>query len=637
MSPPPTSSAVDFLDIAVELGFLPAGQLDDLRSRLSNSGQSAAQLVASAGLLDATQVDIVETLAAPQEVIPGYRVRGLIGKGGMGVVYRAEQLNLSRTVALKTILVSRMAERGTLERFELEARTIGQLRHPNIIAAHDFGRHAGRVYLAMELVEGIDLDRRIKSDGPLPEPLVWGLARQAASGLAHALQHHVVHRDIKPANLMLVPPPEGYPLPPEMPMVKIADFGLALLQEDVAPDTRLTAPDSTVGSPHYMAPEQLESSAVDHRADLYALGATVFHALTGRPPFSGLKLSQLIAAKLGTGAPPIGAVRTNLHAATCQLVDRLLSRDPELRPPDYRTLLGEIDAVIAAVGSQLPAPGALGRYIPPPQSSRSTATSTLQAAPTLIGTQLTTSGSQPGVNYRRRRRWIAAMAIAIAALGGGLWWTQREGASLTPPVRSERRLVGDAVPLFDGETLAGWQPLFGHWGIAPDEPILSGTDGLIARPLPPQRRLGLTAASRPDDPPLFYRLDLMVRGVSDHRTAEIEFGLSQSPGGEVICYVLRRDGTGVQVGRRRGDRGEFEQEAVVSERSLAATADIAIEIERLPSGWFISVNGVEFAALPLEVRPLPQFRLRATGVAQFAELYLQPLVTESPAAAGGGP
>ncbi len=197
------------------------------------SEQTAADFVLNSGALSATQVDAAKTLCNPEDVIPGYRIESLLGQGGMGVVYRAEQLNLRRQVAIKTILVSRMGDQNALHRFEREAQTIGQLRHPNIITAFDFGRHGGRFYLALELVDGEDLSVRIKKNGPFDEATSPGLIRQAAAGLAHAATNHVVHRDIKPANLILVDPPEGYPLPSGMPMVKIADFGLALLQSDV--------------------------------------------------------------------------------------------------------------------------------------------------------------------------------------------------------------------------------------------------------------------------------------------------------------------------------------------------------------------------------------------------------------------
>src|SRR5262249_28528733 len=148
------------------------------------------------------------------------------------------------------------------------------------------GRHEGRLYFAMELVEGEDVEQRVEQRGPLDEATAWGLARQAASGLAHAAGFGIVHRDVKPANLLLVEPPAGFPLPHGLPLVKIADFGLAFLAEEAETRTRLTATNATVGSPHYMPPEQLEGASVDVRADIYALGATVYHMLAGQPPFA---------------------------------------------------------------------------------------------------------------------------------------------------------------------------------------------------------------------------------------------------------------------------------------------------------------------------------------------------------------
>ena len=171
-------------------------------------------------------------------------------------------------------------------RFEQEAQTVARLIHPHIITAFDFGKHAGRLYFAMEYVEGEDAERYVKRLHPLDERQVWMLIRQAASGLAHAAESGIVHRDIKPANMLLVTPPKGFPLPPGVPMVKIADFGLAFLSAEVNDRTRLTSEQSTLGSPHYMAPEQLNAGGVvDFRADLYSLGASAFHLLAGRAPF----------------------------------------------------------------------------------------------------------------------------------------------------------------------------------------------------------------------------------------------------------------------------------------------------------------------------------------------------------------
>src|SRR5262249_41597367 len=155
-----------------------------------------------------------------------------------------------------------------LSRFEQEARAIGRMQHPHIVSAYDFGRHAGRLYLAMEFVEGENLDQFIVRRGPLDEATAWGLARQAVAGLAHASRLGIVHRDVKPANLLLVTAEPGLGLAAGLPLVKITDFGLAFLTEEADSRTRLTSTNAAVGSPHYMAPEQLSGELVDHRADI---------------------------------------------------------------------------------------------------------------------------------------------------------------------------------------------------------------------------------------------------------------------------------------------------------------------------------------------------------------------------------
>ncbi len=167
----------------------------------------------AAGMLDPVQVDIVETLLSPEDVVPGYQILDLIAQGGMGVVYRARQKSLDRIVAIKTILVSQMHDQSSFARFEQEAVAVARLRHPNIVAAYDFGRHQGRLFFVMELVEGEDVQRTIENEGPLTENVAWRLLRQAAAGLSHAASAGIIHRDIKPANLLLVEPPAGFELP----------------------------------------------------------------------------------------------------------------------------------------------------------------------------------------------------------------------------------------------------------------------------------------------------------------------------------------------------------------------------------------------------------------------------------------
>ena len=264
----------------------------------------------------------------------------------MGVVYRARQLNLDRIVALKTILVNQADNPTMLTRFEQEAQTVAKLVHPHIVAAYDFGRHAGRLYFAMEYVEGEDAEHYSRRQYPLSERVVWNLIRQAAAGLSHAAEMGVVHRDIKPANLLLVTPPKGYPLPSGMPMVKIADFGLALLANEADERTRLTAEQTTVGSPHYMAPEQLVAGhSLDLRADIYSLGATAYHLLAGHPPFDGHSLPQIIAAKLGDERLLLPAARDDVSSEGVALLQAMVMRDPAQRIGSYATLLARLDAL----------------------------------------------------------------------------------------------------------------------------------------------------------------------------------------------------------------------------------------------------------------------------------------------------
>jgi hypothetical protein len=430
-----------------------------------------------------------------------------------------------------------------------------------------------------------------------------------------------VHRDIKPANLMLVSPPAGYPLPPGLPLVKVADFGLALLEGDLDGHTRLTAPETTVGSPRYMAPEQLESSHVDHRADIYALGATAFHALTARPPFAELKLSQLIAAKFHDGPPRVSTLQPGVSLRGCELISRLLARSPEDRPQDYSALLGEIDAVLET----LPGSGASSPPRRSPElaadSRTGAATATFAAAPTLIGTELPVGKR----NLRRRRVLLASAGIGLACLSGVVWWNR--GGTNRPSLRERgaRTRVGNVVPLFNGVNTGGWQIDHGNWLAIPDEAVLEGTDGGIARLLPRRRDLGIEADDA-DQPPRWYRLEALLRGdleTDPPAASELHFGVCQGSNTGTACYVLRRTAEFLTLGQYAGEGEPFVPDSEVPPVPLNPDQDAAVELERLPAGWFIEVNGQPMGSLPLEARPRPELRLSADGTARFADLFIQ--------------
>jgi len=299
---------------------------------------------------EATKQSIVLPMGADPQAgsTAGYDIKEMIGSGSCGVVYRATQLRLGRVVALKTIRLQTSVPSTTLDRFQFEAVALAKLQHPNIVSVFDFGYHDGVVYMAMELLDGEDLERRIKRLGRLDERTAWTIARQTAAALSHAAKAGITHRDIKPANLFLVPPPTGFGLPEDLPMVKVTDFGLAFTKRADLTDgnDRLTQDGVVIGTPAYMAPEQLVHSDVDHRADIYALGATVYHALAGHPPYEGSTVWDVISKKSDSAPKLTGGV----SAETTLLVAAMLVPDPTQRIADYDDLIRRIEELPALAG-----------------------------------------------------------------------------------------------------------------------------------------------------------------------------------------------------------------------------------------------------------------------------------------------
>jgi serine/threonine protein kinase len=260
-----------------------------------------------------------------------YQLVAKLGQGGMGAVFKAMHARLRKLVALKILPIERMQNAGALARFEREMQVVGQLNHPHIVAALDAGEANGVHYLVMELVEGVDLSRLWRRLAPLDIADACELVRQAAVGLEHAHQRGMVHRDIKPSNLMLAALEDGGT------SVKILDLGLALWEgAEQAGPSDLTASGQTMGTFEYMAPEQgLDSHVVDQRADLYALGATLYKLLAGEGPFADPRYNtplRLMVAKATTPAPSLAIKRSDAPAPLVTLVDQLLAMNPDDRP-----------------------------------------------------------------------------------------------------------------------------------------------------------------------------------------------------------------------------------------------------------------------------------------------------------------
>jgi len=612
-------SADDFFSLAERLEYATSESLAPLAEECTKTSVAHETLALRKGLLDAIEIEIIGTLLRPLDSVPGYEILSVLGQGGMGVVYQARQLNLGRTVALKTVLVNRMGSASALSRFEQEARTVAQLRHPNIVGGYDFGRHDGRVFFAMELVNGEELADLVKRQGPLDERLAWGIARQTAAGLSHAANHGVVHRDIKPGNLLLVSPPEGIPFPPDMPMVKIADFGLAILTGNEDSGTRLTSDNTTVGSPHYMAPEQFQDSDVDLRADVYSLGATVFQMLAGRPPFDGLNLTQIMAGKLGGRLTPLEECRAGLSPGTYQLLDRMLALSPDDRPASYPELISLIDDLSPNLFSE-------------PASAESTASTATLATPQQPGnpthadTDVADSDSKTesavtptkrdgaASGSSRRRLLIASVGILVTTAIAAFWFTRPNGepTAPTPPQRTAMQDLGPSLRLFNGLNIAGWQQRSGNWIVPPRTATLEGTDGLLVRALFKQ------VDGQPKPIELYRLIIFLDRAAAE--SAEVQFGFALDEQRNGPRYVLHIAADGIAVGERATDRADFT--ALGNSMPSPQHGETAAIIERQPGGWFISINERPLAALPR--RPngeLPEIRLATQGgPAKFSEI-----------------
>jgi serine/threonine protein kinase len=256
-----------------------------------------------------------------------------LGRGAMGVTYRATDTSLQRKVALKIIRID-IGERSAdaRERFMREARAAAALRHENIATVHQFGMRleTGQYFYAMELVEGETLDERVRRAGPLDARTTVEIAQQVTAALAAAEKEGLVHRDLKPANLMLVPP-DGETSNNQKLLVKIIDFGLAKAIRN-ATDPKSLTHDKFVGTPAFASPEQFEHSALDVRSDIYSLGETLWFALTGKIPFGGRSIEEIHRAQKSNVLPVEQLKAAHVPSRLRSLLESMLAFEPTSRP-----------------------------------------------------------------------------------------------------------------------------------------------------------------------------------------------------------------------------------------------------------------------------------------------------------------
>lgn len=263
-----------------------------------------------------------------QACFPNLEISEILGKGGMGVVYKARQPQLDRFVALKILPDEADKDPAFGERFSREARALAKLNHPNIVAVYDFGQAGGHYFLMMEFVDGMNL-RQLEHSKALTPQEALAITPKICDALQYAHEEGVVHRDIKPGNILI----------DRKGRVKIADFGLAKMLGQEKKDLSLTGEQTIMGTPHYMAPEQMNSSkTVDHRADIYSLGVVIYEMLTGELP-------------VGRFAAPSKKVKIDVRLD--EIVLKALEADPELRYQRIDEVKTQLDSISYQI-SKLP-------------------------------------------------------------------------------------------------------------------------------------------------------------------------------------------------------------------------------------------------------------------------------------------
>jgi serine/threonine protein kinase len=270
----------------------------------------------------------------PTQIVPGFEILGLLGRGGMGAVYRARKLNIGKEVALKVLLPSLAEDPVTAARFDREVRALARLRHVGLVNVIDAGEAPPYRYMVLDLVEGSDLQRMVEESGPLRPSLVESIAVQVLEALAYVHELGMVHRDLKPANLILDPQQH----------VRLCDLGLVRIVDESSQLTQALM----LGTPEYVSPEQVRGeSDLDIRSDLYSLGVTLYYLLAGRPPFVADTPMATAQLQVSARAVPIEKIIPAVPPGLGRLVQALMEKRPSKRPADPHAALELLRSPVA--------------------------------------------------------------------------------------------------------------------------------------------------------------------------------------------------------------------------------------------------------------------------------------------------
>ncbi|MDD5677369.1 MAG: protein kinase [Kiritimatiellae bacterium] len=331
----------------------------------------------------------------PGVTIGQFQIQKLLGKGGMGEVYLARQLSLGRDVALKILPARLRDQKARVQRFFKEVQLLARLDHPNIVMAHEAGEDDDILYLAMSYVPGDSLEKCLQRDGPMRELDALKMIDKLAGALDYAWrEHHLLHRDIKPANILLTSGGEA----------KLTDFGLAKCLDDA---TELTMSGDIIGSPNYMSPEQINNCMdLDCRSDMYSLGTTLYHLLTGKLPFAGSSLMETLKKQINESLPDPRIDHPGISEACIVLLEIMLAKKRNDRHADYQALRADIARVMAR---EQPTKGAL-------QPGESVLLR-LHDERTQQRSKSPPAGSNPPVKKTRGRgvKWVFVVMLALVA------------------------------------------------------------------------------------------------------------------------------------------------------------------------------------------------------------------------------
>jgi len=322
--------------------------------------------------------------------ISGYRILDILGRGGMGTVYRAEQVSLHREVALKVLKQEQTSDPDFIAQFVAEARAAAKLQHPNVVSVFDVEHDGDTYYYAMELMHDGSCEDWLRQNGVMPVERALQVIADAAAGLAYAESLNIVHRDIKPDNLML----------DQHGAIKIADLGLASQSSDKSEER-------AIGTPHFMAPEQVLNKELDHRTDLYALGCTFYRLVTGKTPFRGQTVKEILRAQVKEQPLPASRANPDVPPEISAIIQRLMAKEADDRYQTANDLLEELEELLQ-----------------PPQ---------------------------------KRGMWIALAAVAVVVAGGAIWWAAtREEKTVIREVEKryddpEKQEFAERIKLLEGE------------------------------------------------------------------------------------------------------------------------------------------------------------------------------------------